>query len=152
MKKIKLRQNKYALVDDEDFNYLNQWRWHIAWNGYVVRGEYNGGNYKNFFLHRVIIKTPKGMFTDHINHNRLDNRKSNLRICTKSQNGFNRNKQKNNTSGYKGVTFEKQTKKWVARIRFNGQMKTIGRFFNPEEASEAYKQVALKLCGEFICV
>lgn len=139
MNKIELGNGNYTLVDDEDYDYLNRWKWYESWNHYVVRGEYNGGNYKTIRMHRVIMNTPKGLVTDHINRDTLDNRRSNLRICNKSINGLNRGPQKNNTTGFKGVTFEKQTRKYVARISINRLNVTLGRFKTPEEASKAYQ-------------
>jgi len=152
MKEIILMGGEKVMVDDEDFNYLKQWKWHISWNGYAVRCSSAKNVCKTFYMQKEIMKTPKGLYTDHINRNKLDNRKENLRFCNKSQNGFNRGRQINNTSGYKGVTFEKYTNKWATRIKVNGKSKTIGRYNNPLEASIAYEKMAKEVCGEFICV
>ena len=88
MKEIKLTQDKVALVDDEDYKWLNEFKWYCA-AGYAARNspKINGKQSINIFMHREINNTPKGMDTDHISHNRLDNRKVNLRTCTCSENG-----------------------------------------------------------------
>src|SRR3972149_6021810 len=111
MKKIKLTKDEFALVDDEDFEYLNQFAWQCSPLGYATR---------RIGMHREIIKTPKGMYTDHINGNPLDNRKENLRIVTFSQNMLNRKRYKNNKSGHKGVVWNKDRQKWRVRIDVKG--------------------------------
>ena len=140
MKKIKLTKGKYALVDDKDFNWLSQRRWHYS-VGYAMRRD------KNIILlmHRIILNTPKGLETDHLNENRLDNRRKNLRICTKSQNIMNKGFQKNNTSGFKGVFWRKDRSKWKVRI---GQ-KYVGLFSDKIQAARAYDRKAKELFGEF---
>ena len=107
MKKIKLTKGKYALVDDADFSRLNQWKWCYNENGYATRGTHkriNGERISiNYSMHRLINKTPDNLFTDHINRNKLDNRKSNLRTITHQQNCFNLSPGKRNKSGCRGV-------------------------------------------------
>jgi len=98
MRTIKLTQGKFAIVDDCDFEWLNQWKWHYS-AGYVVSKM--GG--KNIYLHRFILQTPPKMDTDHINHNKLDNRRKNLRVATRSQNKQNTLISRANKSGFKGV-------------------------------------------------
>lgn len=147
MKKIKLTQDKYALVDNQDYDFLNQWKWHFN-SGYAMRREYlKGGKGKSVYLlmHRVIMNTPRGLETDHINMDKLDNRRQNLRVCTRSQNGTNKNIQSNNTSGYKGVTWRKDRNKWKALIAG----KSIGIFSSKTEAAKAYDGKARELYGEF---
>src|SRR3990167_2096609 len=103
MKKIKLSQNKYALVDDSDFEFLNQWKWSLSSGGYAERQELKSLGGEKIRMHRLIIGAKEGQQADHKNMNRIDNRRGNLRICTKSQNMMNCGRRKNNTSGYKGV-------------------------------------------------
>ena len=105
MKQIFLTKGFIALVDDDDYNHLSQWKWHVS-NGYAVRTRHfkdlNGKWCKQtIFMHRVIMNTPKGMYTDHVDQNKLNNCKPNLRFCTISENNRNRKPQTNNNSGYK---------------------------------------------------
>src|SRR3990167_164487 len=111
MKKIKLTQNKYALVDDEDFKELNQSKWLCDSSGYAGRDVGGRKNKKRILMHRLLNNTPKGFHTDHINRDKLDNRKENLRTTTCSQNILNSKLSKKNTSGHKGVEWYKN--RWV---------------------------------------
>jgi hypothetical protein len=111
-------------------------------------------NKKYLFAHRIIWEIfngaiPKGLVIDHINGNRSDNRIENLRICTFQQNHFNRGKQSNNKSGFKGVSWHKQKQKWVAQIKIDGRNKFLGYFVDPEKAYEKYCEVALERYGEY---
>ena len=124
MKTIPITKNKYVIVDDEDFEYLNQWKWHLSDSGYAVRGI--NKNNKKFRMHREINKTPEGLDTDHINGNKLDNRKSNLRTVTRSQNKMNVGKPKTNSSGIKGVSWHKACEKWRADIKVNQKQISLG--------------------------
>ncbi len=149
MKTIPLTQGKVAIVDDEDYDYLMQWKWHYD-RGYARRKyRIDGNKTKGIFLHRVINKTPKSLFTDHINGNKLDNRKENLRNCTNKQNQRNSRKQLNTSSKYKGVCFDRQTNLWKATIRTGKGNKHIGRYANALEAALAYDGMAAILFGEF---
>ena len=100
-------------------------------------------------MHRVINKTPEEFATDHINGHGWDNRKSNLRIATCSQNQMNKKKQKNNTSGYVGVNWRNDRKKWRALINVNGKRTYLGLFSNKEDADEAYRKRAAVEFGDF---
>jgi len=163
VKKIKLTQDKEALVDDEDYEMLNEHKWYAAkdWSiknkdkFYVQRKSPTGpnGKQKTILMHRVITNAPKGMHVDHINGNPLDNRKENLRVCTPQQNNMNRRKYNNNTSGYKGVYYQKKpkhmineySKPWRAEIR----RIHIGLYKTKEEAALAYNKKALEVFGEY---
>lgn len=129
MKYIKLTKGKRALVDNEDFESINKWKWHFDSTGYAV----HKGNGK-VYMHQLVNKTPKGLFTDHINRNKLDNRRKNLRTCTQSMNMFNTGKQKNNTSGHTGVVWYKRDKTWQAQIKLNQKLIFLGRFTNIRDA------------------
>lgn len=150
-KQIKLTQNQYAIVDDEDYEYLNQWKWYAEWNQrghvyYAVRTSKN----KRIYMHRMLMNTPKGAQTDHINNNSLDNRKSNLRICSHRQNQQNLKRQ--TSSKYPGVTWVKREQKWQAQIQINGYRKNLGTFNNEKSAAKAYEKAVRELCGEeLIC-
>ena len=151
MKKIVLTQGYYALVDDEDYNKLSVYKWHSAKRRDKVYAERTGGgqgNKKTISMHREITKAPKGAEVDHINHRGLDNRKVNLRICTKSQNQMN-SKKVRGVSKYKGVTWDKHAKKWKSQIREKGKIVCLGYFDIEHEASVVYEQRAKLLHGYY---
>jgi hypothetical protein len=149
IKLIKLTKGMFAIVDDEDFDIVNSIKWNYS-HGYASRNKgCNGINHR--FMHRFILNYDGSLQVDHINGNRLDNRKENLRIVTNQQNQFNRNKnKKGGTSKYKGVYFNRDNNNWRARICLNGITYNIGSFKNEEEAFSAYKNKASKLFGEYI--
>jgi ribosomal protein S14 len=103
-------------------------------------------------LSRFLLDCPVGLEVDHINHNRLDNRRNNLRIATRAENQANVSLKSTNTSGYKGVSFCKQTKKWRASIGKGKLQITIGRYDTREDAAKAYDIKAIELQGEFACL
>ncbi|MCR4324148.1 MAG: AP2 domain-containing protein [Candidatus Curtissbacteria bacterium] len=160
MKKIelsgKIGKGKFVIVDNEDFDYLNQFRWHYD-NGYAHRREYfkNKDNkfdktkYKNIYMHNLIIDCPEDKTTDHKNFNGLDNRKENLRIGSWTQNMQNTRSSKN---GFKGVFFandHKRIKRWRAEINVNKKRICLGYFKTSEQAGEAYNYAAKQYFGEF---
>jgi hypothetical protein len=156
MKKIKLTKGKYALVDNEDFQWINSHKWQYGVRGYATKnlhiGMKNGKRLSKLMLmHREIIKTPTGLFTDHINGNKLDNRKENLRICSRQQNAWNIKKSSHNTSGFKGVSEDKRNLKnnWQAYITLNNKKIHLGYFSTAEEAAKEYNKAALNFFGEF---
>lgn len=148
MRRIPLTQGKYAIVDNEDFTKLSKYSWHYN-KGYARCAISQDGKQKIERMHSFLMKTPKGMDTDHINGNKLDNRKSNLRICTRSQNKINQGLSRNNTSGFIGVHWHRPLKKWRAQISILNKKKHIGVFKTKEEAAKAYNDVAYKNFGEF---
>lgn len=149
MKEIPLTKGRMALVDDEDFEVLSRHKWHYAAAGYACWREYSGQKSKVHFMHRYILNAKPGMTIDHINGNSLDNRKSNLRICSQQQNVWNMKKPRHNTSGYKGVSWDKERKRWAAYIKINKKKIYLGRFMSIKAAKEAYNKAAIKLYGEF---
>lgn len=144
MKEIPLTQGKVAIIDDEDFDYLNQWKWHYEHTGYAYRSLSNGGK---TIMHRLITKVTDGMEIDHINGNGLDNRKENLRICTHAENGRNTKLRKDNTLGYKGIKI--CGNKWSAQIKIGHQYIHLGTFNSINDAVHAYDNAAIKYFGEF---
>ena|SRR3990167_11191769 len=159
MIKIPLTQNKFALVDDEDFDKVNQYKWcfsrhtkkNFGYAGRKVQISWDGKKQisKHILMHRVIMNAPKGLDIDHINHNTLDNRKSNLRVCTRSQNFQNAELRSDNTSGYKGVTFDKRRQKWVGRIGVYGKRIIKHGFVSSGEAAQWYNEQAKLYFKEF---
>lgn len=144
MKKIALTQGKFALCDDEDFEWLNQYFW--SFDRYAVRGTNSRGK---FYMHREVSKAKINQEIDHINGNKLDNRKFNLRITNRNGNMQNRNLLKTNKSGYKGVSFENQTKKWKVQICIHSHNMNLGRFATKKKAAKVYDEAAKKYFGEF---
>jgi len=150
MKLIPLTQDKFAQVDDEDFEWLSQWKWRYD-RGYAGRRTKVNGKRCTIFMHREIAQTPDGMETDHRKTGEtLNNQRSNLRVCTVAQNQANRGLAWNNTSGYKGVSYHRAKKKWRARIKAGGgKLIQVGYFPNAEDAAHAYDAAARQLHGEF---
>lgn len=144
--RIELTQGKFAIVDQNDFDELNQYKWHFA-GGYARRNvRLSNGSRKIIFMHRVIAQTPYNLFTDHINGDTLDNRKCNLRNVTKSQNNKNARKRSNATSKFKGVSYFKRKRdsigKWVTKIQVDGELKKVGYFNSEIKAALAYNERA----------
>lgn len=154
MREIELTQNKVALVDDEDFARINQYKWYVVctcnyWRAVRTIKKLNGKQIMQF-MHRFIMNFPKGLLIDHKNHNTLDNRKSNLRICTCAENNMNKLPfKRKTTSKYKGVYWDRGRKKWRAHIRPNNKHLNLGRFINEISAAFAYDKAAKKYYGEF---
>ena len=140
----------FALVDEQDYEYLNGFRWYWK-DGYAGRNP--NAKLVTSSMHKVIMPCEAPLQTDHINGDPLDNRRCNLRIVTKHQNMMNCKKSRANTSGFRGVYFYKSrtTKPWSAVISSYEQKKLIylGLFDTPEEASVAYEAAALKMFGEY---
>lgn len=153
MKEIQLTQGKVALVDDDTYDYLNQWKWYANnLNGkfYAVRNlRINKKYVKSILMHRFIMSTNKGLVVDHLNGDTLDNRKCNLRNCTHGENLKNQKISIKNTSGYKGVSWNKNHKSYEAKINNNNITIQIGNFKNIIDAARAYNEAAVKYHGEF---
>lgn len=154
MKKIPLFNDRgFAIVDNDDYDWLSEYRWTLSTIGYAVRADSDGGN---VYMHREILGLSKGdgKIVDHINHDTLDNRKENLRICTKQQNQLNQKakKRKNGSSSskYKGVSKRstKSVRPWRCRIVKDGE--EITKYFETEvEAAREYNKLAIELHGDF---
>jgi hypothetical protein len=150
MKEIALTNGGVTLVDDEDFERLSQHHWSRHAKGYVIR---YASRTVMVWMHREIMGLPRGdkRCVDHINGAKADNQRSNLRVCTRSQNNMNRAMQGNNKSGFKGVYWCRREEKWLAKVRVDGKRITVGAFDTAESASEAYKAAATQYYGEFAC-
>jgi hypothetical protein len=157
MKEIKLTQVKVALVDDEDFEYLNQFKWAAHKSGKTFYADaHERGNHDHIIkMHRLIMNTPSHLEVDHIDHNGLNNQKVNLRNCTRSENIRNSPIQKNNVNGYTGVYIrnrknKKKTKVTIhAVIYHNKKGHYLGNYKTKIEAAIAYDKKAKEFFGEF---
>ena len=148
-KKIPLTRGKFAIIDDADLEWLNQWKWRYQygqWGGYATRRDSKDGY---IYMHRFILGISGKMEGDHINGDGLDNRRCNLRPCTSSQNKMNRRKGEGYTSLYKGVSWCSWTGRWRADIRSNGKRINLGRYDDEIDAAKAYDREARKLFKEF---
>jgi len=158
MKEIPLTQGKVALVDDEDFEWLNQWKWtaYIPRSGHTVyayRHIHDGHAYKRSIrMHRLImgVEDDPSRNVDHINHNGLDNRRSNLRFATQQQNLQNARKRRSGVCSFKGVR-KRPKRNWQAYITLEGRFVTLGSFPTAEQAARAYDAAARKHFGSFAC-
>ena len=152
MKKIPLTQGKFALVDDDDFDELMKYKWHVSRNGYAVRNlPRKLAKSGTTLMHRFIFcATNINKQIDHVNGNKLDNTRSNLRVATNQQNSFNRGRQHNNKSGFKGVCWDDGVRKWRASIRLDGFQNYLGIYDDKESAYSAYMAAAKRCHGEFI--
>lgn len=155
MKYIPLTRDKVAIVDDEDFDKLNKHNWYAFKDGntfYAARSTpLPNGTWRLTLMHRVILglKRDDKLRTDHRNHNGLDNRRKNLRVCTNAQNTHNSRPHKHSSSRYKGVSWCAVRGKWLAQIKTPQRHINLGRFTSEMEAAEAYDAAALQHFGEF---
>ena len=152
MKEIPLTQGRVALVDDEDYERLARYKWtfqsHKGGEGYAFRSEPQ--TRIRIHMHREILGVAANMLTDHWNRHSLDNRRANLRACTRSQNAANRGKgMGGRSSQYKGVSWHRRTQTWQASIRSNRERYWLGHFVSEAVAAQAYNAAALRLFGEF---
>jgi len=146
MKEIKLSNGNIALIDDDDFEMVSKWKWQENQRGYAKGKVRINDDWKTVSMHRFIMKPPSDKVVDHINHNKLDNRKSNLRICTPQQNSANVPKL-SKTKNYKGVRYKNGG--YEASLVVKGEYKYIGSYSSEIAAANAYNYYAKQYNGEF---
>jgi len=157
MKQIELTRGQFAIVDDEDYDFLMQWKWYAVkgsntYYASTITSQKGGAKSERLQMARVILGLQKGdkMVADHIDHNGLNNQRSNLRAATVAQNSSNLTSHQDSTSKYLGVCWLKTRNVWGAFItNKNGKLINLGHFDQEIDAAEAYNEVALKLHGEF---
>lgn len=144
MKLIRLTRGLSAKVDDSDFESLSRHKWCADHKGYAIRRKGSA----QVYMHKEILSAPESFQVDHINQDKRDNRRSNLRIASKAENNRNRPIQANNKSGFKGVGLSRRGK-WEAHIKVSGKQIHLGTFNTPRQAADAYNRAALENYGEF---
>lgn len=151
MKKILLTRGFYAMVDDDDFKRISNWKWTALvrkwpYSPYAFRREMH----KTIYLHRFIVNAPNGKDVDHIDGDGLNCQKENMRICTHAENQHNYKKCKTKTSSkFKGVCFDPLRNLWAARIKFHGMTISLGRFNTEEQAAHIYDKAAVLRFGKY---
>lgn len=143
--------DKKVSVDADNFERLSKYKWHLCANGYPCRSIYESSTQKtkHSTMHREIMAAQKGEQVDHIDRNRLNNTRGNLRICNSSENGCNTGKRREGDSEYKGIHLDKRRKKWRAEIQFENNVYNIGSYADEAEAARARDGAALYFHKEF---
>lgn len=153
-KEIPLTRGFVTIVDEDDYDWLIESKWCCSMNKskkpYAAKAIVNSNGRKSMtLLHRLILNAPKGVFVDHINHNTVDNRKQNLRLCDYAGNSRNRIKFNGKSSIYKGVSWNKKSQKWRSSIMANSYPIYLGEFESEEVAAITYDEAAIRYHGEF---
>ena len=149
-KLIPLSQDKIAIVDAEDYERLNKYKWSLSGHECGSYGQRTESyTRRSIMMHREIMGAPGHLVVDHINHNGLDNRKRNLRLCTQEENIYNSLPRRNCSSKYKGVYLHKRSKRYHAMIGYKGKRYYLGTFRDEIDAAKAYDKKARELFGEF---
>lgn len=157
MKQIPLTRGLVALVDDADYEDVSRFKWHADRKGYArtsIPHPDAPGKILNIAMHRHLLGLSGKDFylVDHVDGNKSNNQRANLRLADKCQNQHNQGANRRNTSGFKGVSWHTRDEKWQASIKLNGKRTHLGNFDTPEAAHEAYKEAAIKLHGAFACI
>lgn len=148
-KELKLSNGFIALVDAFDYPILSKYKWYKSSYGYAIHKHYRDGRSIAVLMHKMLVCPPKGMYVDHINGDKLDNRRQNLRAATPRQNSYNAKLSVTNTTGFKGTRFLARTGRYSAQLRVNGKAKHLGYFTTVEEAHAAYCRAAIERDADF---
>lgn len=152
---IKLSKGKVAVVDDADFQLVSKYKWSVSQNNSSSSGKkvlfyaVTTINRKTTYMHRLIALPPTGLQVDHRNHDTLDNRRQNLRVCSRTQNQANRETLPQKKSRFRGVHWNRENRNWVAHIKVNQKGKHLGAFSEEGEAAKAYDAAAECAFGEY---
>lgn len=150
---VPLTRGLYSIVDANDYDWLMQKKWSARpgrYTHYAHTGISNDGGVRLLGMHRLILGITDPQFVaDHINGNGLDNRRGNLRVATATENSWNTRRRSNNTSGHRGIYFNKFQNKWIGRIKANGKNVLVAKCDTIEEAIPLYNNALLELRGEF---
>ena len=151
---IELTHGKVAIIDDDNWDLVSGFKWravkgHNTWYA-LATSRRDGGGHRAVLMHRLLLGlTDPTIKTDHRDGDGLNNQRENIRACSDAENGRNRRKNVNNSSGFKGARWHKGAGRWVAQIWFNGKQKYLGLYSTPQEAHAAYCAAAIELHGEF---
>ena len=146
---VPLTRGLVSIIDAADAHHADGYNWYASGDGYASRKLWIGNGQKLILLHRLIIGAQDGLYVDHVNGDRLDNRRSNLREATNSQNQANARKRSNCGSAFKGVTWNEARGRWQAQIKRGGLNRYLGLFETEQAAHEAYVAAASIVHGEF---
>ena len=149
---ITLTKGYTAVIDAADAELVGRYAWCAlvqSHGAYAYRTDCSGDKPEAVYLHRLLMDAPADLYVDHIDGDRLNNRRDNLRLATHAENMRNMKRPRTNTSGFKGVYWSRQHSKWRARIMHNGKQHCLGLFDCPQEAHAAYCKAAEELHGEF---
>lgn len=155
MKKVSLTKGMFALVDNEDFEFVSRYKWQANYakstDSYYAQTTVRIGKNvrKTIKMHRIVLAVNPGEQVDHKNGITLDNTKNNLRVCSAKENARNRKRPRNNTTGFKGIKWHERLKKWEARLNKDGRYIYLGIYKDKEDAAKAYDTGAQEHFGKF---
>jgi len=150
--RIPLTKGHVAIIDAADVPLVEAWNWYalvVRDTVYAIRGKWTGGKQRTILLHRVIMAPPDDLQVDHRSGDGLDCRRANMRLATRAQNQHNQRTRRDNTSGFKGVSWDRGGQKWQAHIKIDGKQIYLGLFTSPESAHAAYSEASARLHGDY---